>query len=1124
MKCFKNHRVQECFPKLQIITLRGCGKLNCVFPTIVGSNLPNLIRLRIENCDNLEEIFAENGELQKPHRVQECFPKLQDITLRGCGKLNCVFPTIVGSNLPNLIALRIGNCENLEEIFVENGELQKPHRVQECFSNLQAITLRGCGKLNCVFPTIVGSNLPNLTRLRIENCDNLEEIVAENGELQKPHRVQECFPKLQDITLRGCGKLNCVFPTIVDSNLPNLKYLCIENCENLEEIFAKNGELQKPHRVQECFPKLQDISLRGCGKLNRVFPTIVGRNLPNLTRLRIENCDNLEEIFAENGELQKPHRVQECFPKLQDITLRGCGKLNCVFPTIVGSNLPNLIGLRIENCDNLEEIFAENGELQKPHRVQECFSNLQAITLRGCGKLNCVFPTIVGSNLPNLTRLRIENCENLEEIFAENGELQKPHRVQECFPKLQDITLRGCGKLNWVFPTIVDSNLPNLKYLCIENCENLEEIFAENGELQKPHGVQECFQKLEDITLCGCGKLNCVFPTIIDSNLPNLTYLCIENCENLEEIFAENGELQKPHRVQECFPKLQDITLRGCGKLNCVFPTIVGSNLPNLIALRIGNCENLEEIFAENGELQKPHRVQECFPKLQAITLRGCGKLNCVFPTIVGSNLPNLTRLRIENCDNLEEIFAENGELQKPHRVQECFQKLEDITLCGCGKLNCVFPTIIDSNLPNLTYLCIEDCENLEEIFAENGELQKPHRVQECFPNLFSITLRGCGKLKRAFPTIIDSNFPHLHCLTIGNCENLEEIFAENGELQNPWFQECFQVLEQLYVHECPKLKFIFPVRMARYFPQLNSLYISGDSELKEIFRSTNENISNNEKKISAPNLTDITFEKLPSLVDICQGFDFLPNELVRVQIQDCPKFSVISKAVRGWRTKGARVFLVMDGNPLRSNEDPTLPLTYVLSEEFGSCGVIDIFQIKGSVNVGEDDQHQLTGSKAMRLGPEHELWRGPIPKTMVSFQYLQHLTVRRCGKLKYLLPVDAIHDSLPELFSLKIGDCNELEQVIAEENADLQRNGSTTKVATECFPKLQAIEVERCEELMRFFPTTINSKDKIVLPNLTELTLLDLPKLVGLEDQVHIPRCDHPWVQRCPNSRFPED
>lgn len=158
--------------------------------------------------------------------------------------------------------------------------------------------------------------------------------------------------------------------------------------------------------------------------------------------------------------------------------------------------------------------------------------------------------------------------------------------------------------------------------------------------------------------------------------------------------------------------------------------------------------------------------------------------------------------------------------------------------------------------------------------------------------------------------------------------------------------------------------------------------------------------------------------------------------------------------------------------NGSQSIECSILPLNDLYSEEVDDCGVIDIFQVDGSVSI--EQELVMESSKVVRLGSENGLWRGPISSKMLNFKYLCHLRVRRCKKLKSLFSsVDVIHEGLPALVVLNISDCDELEEIIAQDNQDddEEKHQNHQSQLSECFPKLRELVVERCNKLRRLFP-----------------------------------------------------
>ncbi|XP_045822332.1 uncharacterized protein LOC123915235 [Trifolium pratense] len=161
------------------------------------------------------------------------------------------------------------------------------------------------------------------------------------------------------------------------------------------------------------------------------------------------------------------------------------------------------------------------------------------------------------------------------------------------------------------------------------------------------------------------------------------------------------------------------------------------------------------------------------------------------------------------------------------------------------------------------------------------------------------------------------------------------------------------------------------------------------------------------------------------------------------------------------------------------------------------------------------------------------------------SLQCLQSLTLADCEELKCLFSMEK-HRNLPELMYLSLSDCQELEQIVAanEELVELPN-------AELYFPKLKQITVFNCHKLKSLFPffmvtmlpqlstlrlshatqlqevfrhsqgDSIMNEREIVLPDLTEITLADLPNFVDICHgcKLHAVKLQKLSISNCPKN-----
>ncbi|KHN39995.1 hypothetical protein glysoja_009372 [Glycine soja] len=78
-----------------------------------------------------------------------------------------------------------------------------------------------------------------------------------------------------------------------------------------------------------------------------------------------------------------------------------------------------------------------------------------------------------------LTRLEIIDCEELEQIF-DSGDAQSLYTCSQfvCFINLSTIYVRKCNKLKYLFHNFVAGHFCDLNYLKIEDCSQLQKVFA----------------------------------------------------------------------------------------------------------------------------------------------------------------------------------------------------------------------------------------------------------------------------------------------------------------------------------------------------------------------------------------------------------------------------------------------------------------------------------------------------------------------------------------------------------------------------------------------------------------------------------------------------------------------
>jgi len=352
--------------------------------------------------------------------------------------------------------------------------------------NLTKLTIAECEKLKIVFSTSTVRCLPQLLHMGIEECKELKHIIEDDLENKKSPNLMSatktCFPKLKALSVIKCNKLKYVFPISICRELPKLRSLMIREADELEEIFVSEGddlESKKPSNFMSTtktrFPKLEYLAVVKCNKLNHVFPISICKELPELYDLRIEECNELSHIIEDDLESKKPSNsmstTKTCFPKLSCLAVVKCNKLNHVFPISICKEFPELYDLRIEECNELRHIIEDDLE----NTTKTCFPNLSKLVVLKCNKLKYVFPISICKELPELKALIIREADELDEIFANEGD---DHKVE--IPNLQFVVFENllslCHAQGIQFQAV--------KHRFIQNCPKLSLASASTADFR----------------------------------------------------------------------------------------------------------------------------------------------------------------------------------------------------------------------------------------------------------------------------------------------------------------------------------------------------------------------------------------------------------------------------------------------------------------------------------------------------------------------------------------------------------------------------------------------------------------------------------------------------------------
>ncbi|TKY63574.1 putative disease resistance RPP13 protein 1 [Spatholobus suberectus] len=369
----------------------------------------------------------------------------------------------------------------------------------------------------------------------------------------------------------------------------------------------------------------------------------------------------------------------EAFPVLKDLEIRNCPRLKGDLP----NHLPALETLATEKCELLVSSLPRAPTLR---RVRICKSNKVALH---------VFPLLVED-------IEIEGSPMVESMIEVINNIQ--------LTCLQSLTLRDCSSAI-SFP---DGRLPaSLKTLTIHGLKNLEFPTQHKHELLESLSIYNSSDSLTSLPLV---------------TFPNLKWVLIEKCENMESLLVSGSE---------SFKSLGSFEISKCPSF-VSFPR-EGLSAPNLTRFKVYRCDKLKSL---------PDKTSTLLPKLEYLIISNCPEIES-FPG--GGMPPNLRTLWIFNCEKLLRgpAWPSMDMLTNLHVWGPCdgiksFPKegllppsLTSLDLCYFSSLETLDCKGL-LHLTSLQQLEISGCQKLENMVGERLPV-----------SLIKLTIKGCPLLQK---------------------------------------------------------------------------------------------------------------------------------------------------------------------------------------------------------------------------------------------------------------------------------------------------------------------------------------------------------------------------------------
>ncbi|XP_048422282.1 LOW QUALITY PROTEIN: disease resistance protein At4g27190-like, partial [Pyrus x bretschneideri] len=605
------------------------------------------IKLLVKKCEQLYLDGMESVNIISYLFDSEAVNQLKHLHVQNNDEVTYVINFVSWSYSHNAFSclefLSLENLMSLESVCY--GQLISDH-----FQKLKSLTLRN-------LPKLIGfsSNGKQLT-----NDTNADKIVLED-EVGGPPKLfsngKVLISNLTTLTVHQCDSLRFMFSSSMAKCLGQLKHLTISKCQALQMVYDTSSTTQV--NGFEC-PNLNSVDIDSCDSLKNIFPASVAKDLKQLSKLKVSNCDLLEEIVAKKEGPETTYK-EFGFPKVTSMEFGNLPQLQSFYPGLHISNWPSLDILKFTKCGRVEIFIAEISTYQDKFELGHPRATEQPFFLIEKGK-----------SFLNLEYLMLDK--NTEIWYEPYGPLPA-----ELLSKVKSIYFATSHPKSDVFL----ENLQNIENLCVLSAP-WKELFVHDHQGSSREEIHEV-ETLPRVKLLW----------LID--MPELIHLGMEKSQpggpvfpNLEVLSVHKcGRLENLASTLISFRNLTAFSIEDCHGLQYLLHHSVAKNLQQLKELDVMSCERMVEIVASNTDDPENEITFSCLQHLNLYDLprlQGFCTGNCIFK--VPSLLPK--DLIVNKCQLIMLKISPDGLLLRDPRPErlEIVEETDDVLMLSDSREN----------------------------------------------------------------------------------------------------------------------------------------------------------------------------------------------------------------------------------------------------------------------------------------------------------------------------------------------------------------------------------------------------------------------------------------------------
>ncbi|GKV27868.1 hypothetical protein SLEP1_g36988 [Rubroshorea leprosula] len=704
-------------------------------------HLENLI---VSYC-NFKELFPSKGEVeeQEKHIEIETLSRIKTLNLKCLPYLRHIWSHDSPSVLQNLETLDIFKCDSLIILSTSISS----------FQNLTTLNVTSCkGMINLVSVSTAQS-LVQLESITVESCHMLTKIVGSEGDGMQDY-IMITFAKLRFLTLQQLPRLESFCSENFTFKFPCLEEVTVKQCPKLK-IFSE-GELDTPLlwrviiKEEDKYRWEDDLNTT----IQRMYMEEVG--FAGLQLLMLSDFPK----FMETWYIKNPQGLLD-FRRLQVLEICNCSKFRYLLTHSMAMGLVQLLQLIVKNCGTMEQVIMGEGAENKME-----FSHLSLINLESCLDLTSFYVGSHSLELPSLNDFIVKDCPKMVTCAASTSSEEHDKEESQC-----------------LFSSKVET--PNLEFLSLSS-NNIQQIL--DNLIPK---ISSYVQNLRKLCVEGCGNLKNLLKSSMVKSFEQLNWLEIRDCHMIEEIILVEESVDEERMCKIFFPNLEFLLLQDLPKLrrfcsgnylelpclwklkiskcpvlktfisNFIFGDMIASfdNVKNTCALSLFDTKvafpKLERLIIEHvkslNKIWNDQLEVNSFCQLTLMSIVSCEKLMTIFPFSMVERLQRLDKLRIWNCDSLEEILESQEPSISQSQAQKAtplplletvtcleddvkdeivFSKLKYLQLCGLPRLSSFCFVKCKFEFPFLEEVILMDCPSMQTFSMDEIRTPKLQKVK----------------------------------------------------------------------------------------------------------------------------------------------------------------------------------------------------------------------------------------------------------------------------------------------------------------------------------------------------------------------------------------------------------